>query len=98
MNQIEYIMCTARWRSPGWRVTTLPGADCGTDDNLLKTDVKIKFNRIKSTKLPPTYDVENISDEYTVEVNNRFSGLQLEDSSAGIAYKAEVAQSTGPAL
>ncbi|KAI0234727.1 Craniofacial development protein 2, partial [Lamellibrachia satsuma] len=29
-NQIDYIMCTTRWRSSVRRVTTLPGADCGT--------------------------------------------------------------------
>ena len=51
--------------------------------NLLIADVKIKLKRIKGTKLPPKYDVENISDEYTVEVKNVSSGLQLEDREPG---------------
>ena len=72
-------MCTTRWRSSVRRVTTLPGADCGTDHNLLIADVKIKLKRIKRTKQPTKYDVENIGDEYTVEVKHRFSGLQLVD-------------------
>ncbi|KAI0224649.1 Craniofacial development protein 2, partial [Lamellibrachia satsuma] len=48
-NQIDYIMCTTRWRSSVRRVTTLPGADCGTDHNLLIADIKIKLKRIKRT-------------------------------------------------
>ena len=70
-------MCITRWRSSVRRVTSLPGADCGTDRNLLITDVKIKLKRIKTTKLPPKYDVENSRVEHTLEVKNMFSGLQL---------------------
>ena len=29
-NQIDYILCKTRWKSSIKRVTTLPGADCGT--------------------------------------------------------------------
>ena len=46
-------------------------------------EVKIKLKRIKITKLPPKYDVENITDEYTVDVKNMFGGLQLEDREPG---------------
>ena len=42
-NQIDYIICKTRWRSSVRRVTTLPGADCGTDHNLLIADVTIKL-------------------------------------------------------
>ena len=41
-NQIDYIICKTRWRSSVRRVKTLPGADCGTDHNLLRADVNIK--------------------------------------------------------
>ena len=58
-------------------MTTLPGADCGTDHNLLIADVKIKLKRIKRAKQTPKYDVENIGLEFAVEVKNRFNGLQL---------------------
>ena len=60
-------------------MTTLPGADCGTDHNLLIADVKIKLKRIKRTKQTLRYDVENIGLEFAVEVKNRFNGLQLAD-------------------
>ena len=59
-NQIDYIICKIRWRSSVRRVTTLPGADCGTDHNLLIADVKIKLKRIKRAKHTPKYHVENI--------------------------------------
>ena len=58
-------------------MTTLPGADCGTDHNLLIADIKIKLKRIKRVKHSPKYDVENIGLEFAVEVKNRFNGLQL---------------------
>ena len=76
-NQIDYIICKTRWRSSVRRVTTLPGADCGTDHNLLIADIKIKLKRIKRAKQTPKYDVENIGLEFAVEVKNRFNGLQL---------------------
>ena len=60
-------------------MTTLPGADCGTDHNLLIADVKIKLKRIKRGKQTPKYDVENIGLEFAVDVKNRFNGLQLAD-------------------
>ena len=78
-NQIDYIICKTRWRSSVRRVTTLPGADCGTDHNLLIADVKIKLKRIKRAKQTLRYDVENIGLEFAVEVKNRFNGLQLAD-------------------
>ena len=59
------------------RVTTLPGADCGTDHNVLIADVKIKLKRIKRAKQTPTYDLENIGLEFAIGVKNRFDGLQL---------------------
>ena len=61
----------------------MAGADGGTDRNLIIADVKIDLKRIKRTKLPPKYDDENISDEHTVDVENRFRGLQLKDREPG---------------
>ena len=78
-NQIDYIICKTRWRISVRRVTTLPGAECGTDHNMLIEDVKIKLKRIKRAKQTPKYDVENIGLEFAVEVENRFNGIQLAD-------------------
>ena len=78
-NQIDYIICKTRWRSSVRRVTTLPGADCGSDHNLLIADVKIKIKRTKRAKKTSRYDMENIGLEFAVEVKNMFNGLQLAD-------------------
>ena len=72
-------LCKTRRISSVRRVTTLPGADCGTDHNLLIVDVKIKLKRIKRAKQTPKYDVENIGLEFSVEAKNRFNGHQLAD-------------------
>ena len=60
-------------------MTTLPGAACGTDHNLLIADVKIKLKQIKRAKQILRYDVENIGLEFAVEVKTRFNGLLLVD-------------------
>ena len=65
-NQIDYILCTGRWKSSIKRVTTIPGADCGTDHNLLIAIVKIKLKQTNRNKTTPKYDLENIATKYTV--------------------------------
>ena len=80
-NQIDYILCTGRWKISIKRVTTIPGANCGTDHNLLIAIVKIKLKQTKRNKTTPKYDLENIATKYTVEVKNRFSILQVDDKS-----------------
>ena len=49
-NQIDYIICKTRWRSSVRRVTTLPGADYGTDHNLLIADIKIKLKTYQTSQ------------------------------------------------
>ena len=60
-------------------VRTLPGADCGTDHNLLVADIKLKLKRSNKEKITGKYDLDNIGDEYAVEVKNKFQILDLED-------------------
>ena len=78
-NQIDYILCTGEWKISIKRVTTIPGADCGTDHNLLIAIVKMKFKQTKRNNTTPKYELENIATKYTVEVKNRFSILQVDD-------------------
>ena len=78
-NQIDYILCKSGWKSSIKRVTTLPGADCGTDHNLLIADIKVKLKRIKRSMQTQIYDVEKIGLDYSVEIKNRFNALQTED-------------------
>ena len=77
-NQIDYILCSQRWRSCRQSAKTRPGADCGSDHELLITKLRLKLKRVGKTGRPFRYDLNQIA-YYTVEVRNRFKGLDLID-------------------
>ena len=58
---------------------TRPGADCGSDHELLITKFRLKLKKIGKTARPFRYDLNQIPYDYTVEVRNRFKGLGLID-------------------
>ena len=58
---------------------TRPGADCGSDHELLIAKFRLKLKRVRITTRPFRYDLSQIPYEYTVEVRNRFKGLDLID-------------------
>ena len=58
---------------------TRPGADCGSDHELLITKFRLKLKKAGKTARPFRYDLNQISHDYTVEVRNRFKGLDLID-------------------
>lgn len=74
-NQIDYIMIQKRWISAIRGARTLPGADCGSDHELLMAEMKLKLKVKKGVTTTQRYDVENLTDEYTVSVKNRFTTL-----------------------
>ena len=53
------------------------GADCSWDYELLITKFRLKFKKLEKTTRPFTYDLNQIPYNYTVEVTNRFKGLDL---------------------
>ena len=56
------------------------GADCGSDRELLIAKFRLKFHYLKKvgkTTRPFRYDLDQIPYDYTVEVTNRFKGLDL---------------------
>ena len=53
------------------------GADCGSDDELLIAKFRLKFKKIGKTTRPFRYNLNQIPYDYTVEVRNRFKGLDL---------------------
>ena len=79
-NQIDYILCSQRWRSSIQSAKTGPGADCGSDHELLITKFRLKLQRVGITTRPFRYDLNQIPYEYTVEVRNRFKRLDLIES------------------
>ena len=54
-----------------------PGADCGLDHELLITKFRLKLKKVGKTARPLRYDLNQISYDYTVEVINRFKGLDM---------------------
>ena len=78
-NQIYYILCSQRWRSSIQSAKTRPGADCGSDQKLLFAKFRLKLKKVGQTTRPFRYDLNQIPYDYTVEVRNRFKGLDLID-------------------
>ena len=58
---------------------TRPGADYGSDHELLIDKFRLKLKKVGKTTRPLRYDLNQILYDYTVEVRNRFKGLDLID-------------------
>ena len=76
-NQIDYILCSQRWRSSIQSEKTRLGADCGTHHELLIVKFRLKLKKVGKPTRPVRYDLNQIPYGYTVEVKNRFKGLDL---------------------
>ena len=55
------------------------GTDCGSDHELLIAKFKLKLKKVGKTMRPFRYDLNQIPNDYTVEVRNRFKRLDLVD-------------------
>ena len=53
------------------------GADCGSDHELLIAKFRLKLKKVEETTRSFKYDLNQIPYDYTVEVRNRFKGLDL---------------------
>ena len=53
---------------------------CGSDHELLIAKFRIKLKKVGKTTRPFRYDLNQIPYDYTVEVMNRFKGLDLIDT------------------
>ena len=56
---------------------TRPGADCGSDHELLIAKFRLKLKKIGKNTRPSRYDLNQIPYNYTVEMTNRFKELDL---------------------
>ena len=68
-----------RWRRSIQSTKTRPGADCGSDHELLVAKFRFKLKKIGKTARPFRCDLNQIPYDYTLEVRNRFKGLDLID-------------------
>ena len=78
-NQIDYILCSQRWRSSIQSAKRRRGADCGSDHELLIARFRLKLKRVGKTTRSFRYDLNQIPYDYTVEVTSRFKELDLID-------------------
>ena len=56
-NQIDYILCSQRWRSSIQSAKTRPEADCGSDYELLIAKFRLKLKKVGKTTRPFRYDL-----------------------------------------
>ena len=55
------------------------GVDCGSDHEVLSAKFRLKLKKVGKNTRPLRYDLNQIPYNYTVEVTNRFKGLDLTD-------------------
>ena len=61
------------------KIKTRPGADCGSDHELLIAKFRLKLKKVGKTTRPLRYDLNQIPYDNILEVKNRFKGLDLID-------------------
>ena len=76
LKSIDYILCSQRWRSSIQSAKRRPGADCGSDHELLIDKFRLKLKNVGKTTRTFRYDLNQILYDYT-EVTNRFKGLDM---------------------
>ena len=55
-NQIDYILCSQKWRSSTQSAETRLGANCGSDHELLIAKFELKLKKVGKTTRPFRYD------------------------------------------
>ena len=78
-NKIDYILYSWRWRSSIQSANTRLGSDCGSDHELLIAKFRVNLKKVGENTGPFRYDLNQTPYNYTVEVRNRFKGLDLID-------------------
>ena len=71
------------------------GADCGSDHELLIAKFKLKLKKVGKTTKSFRYDLNKIPHDYTVEVRNRFKGLDLIECLKNYGWRFMILQEAG---
>ena len=66
-NQVDYILCSQRWRSYIQSAKTRLGANCDSDHELLIAKFRLKSKKVGQITRPFRYDLNQIPYDYTVE-------------------------------
>ena len=64
------MLCSQRWRTSIQSAKTRPGADCGSDHELLIAKFRLKLKKVGKTTRPFIFDLNHIPYNYTVEMTN----------------------------
>ena len=72
-----FYLCSQRWKSSIQSAKTRLGADCGSAHELLMAKFRLKLKKVEKTTRPFRYELNHIPYDYTVEVRNKFKGLDL---------------------
>ena len=75
--RFDYILCSQRWRRSVQSAKTRLGANFSSDHELLIAKFRSKLKEVGKTTGPSRNDPNQIPYDYTVEVTNRFKGLDL---------------------
>ena len=78
-NQIDYILCSQKWRSSIQSAKARLGVYCGSDHGVLIAKLILKLKKVGKITRPFRYGLNQIPYDYTVEVTNRFKGLDMID-------------------
>ena len=81
------ILCSQRWRSSVQSVKKGQGAVCGSDHELHIAKFRLKLKKVGKNTRPFRYDLNQIPYDYTVEVRNRFKGLDVTECLMNYGWK-----------
>ena len=70
---VSYILCSRKWKS------SIKSAKTRPETQLLIIQCRLKLKKVRKTTRPSRYDLNQVLCDCTVEVINRFQGLDLED-------------------
>ena len=91
------MLCSQRWRSSIQSAKTRPETDCDSDHELLIAKFRLKLKKVGKNTRPLRYNLNQIPNNYTVEVRNRFKGLDLIDRAPDELWTevCDIVQETG---
>ena len=89
-NQIDYFLCSQRWRSSIHSAKTRLGADHDSDHEFLIAKFRLKLKKVGKITRPFSYNLYQMPYGYTVEVINRFKGLEVKASASNVGDSGSI--------